>query len=47
MNRFSYHRADTVDDAIRALSAQSSARLIAGGTKLVDPMKYDVEQPST
>lgn len=47
MNRFSYHRASTVEDAIRALSAEPAARIIAGGTNLVDLMKYDVETPST
>ncbi|MFN3673619.1 MAG: FAD binding domain-containing protein [Bosea sp. (in: a-proteobacteria)] len=47
MNRFSYHRADTVEDAVRALSAEPSAKIIAGGTNLVDLMKYDVEKPST
>jgi xanthine dehydrogenase YagS FAD-binding subunit len=47
MNRFSYHRADTVDDAISALSGDPAAKIIAGGTNLVDLMKYDVETPST
>jgi xanthine dehydrogenase YagS FAD-binding subunit len=47
MNRFSYHRADTLDDAISALVADPAAKIIAGGTNLVDLMKYDVEQPST
>lgn len=47
MNRFSYHRASTVEDAIRALNAEPAARIIAGGTNLVDLMKYDVETPST
>lgn len=47
MNRFSYHRASTVEDAIRALKAEPAARIIAGGTNLVDLMKYDVETPST
>jgi xanthine dehydrogenase YagS FAD-binding subunit len=47
MNRFFYHRADTVDDAISALVADPAAKIIAGGTNLVDLMKYDVEKPST
>lgn len=47
MNRFSYHRAETLEEAIRALSAEPTARVIAGGTNLVDLMKYDVEKPST
>lgn len=46
MNRFSYHRAESIDDAVRALKADPSAKIIAGGTNLVDLMKYDVEQPS-
>ncbi|PZN95247.1 MAG: FAD-binding molybdopterin dehydrogenase [Hyphomicrobiales bacterium] len=47
MNRFSYHRADTVEDTIKLLSADPTARIIAGGTNLVDLMKYLVETPST
>lgn len=47
MNRFSYYRAESVDDAVRALSADPTAKIIAGGTNLVDLMKYDVERPST
>ncbi len=47
MNRFSYHRADTIEDAVRVLAAEPAARIIAGGTNLVDLMKYDVEAPST
>jgi xanthine dehydrogenase YagS FAD-binding subunit len=47
MNRFSYHRAATVADAIKVLSAEPSARIIAGGTNLVDLMKYNAERPST
>lgn len=46
MNRFSYHRASTVEDAIEALSTQPAARIIAGGTNLVDLMKYNVEAPA-
>ncbi len=46
MNRFSYHRAETVEDAVRMLAAEPTARIIAGGTNLVDLMKYDVEAPS-
>jgi xanthine dehydrogenase YagS FAD-binding subunit len=46
MNRFSYHRASTIEDAVKALSAEPAARIIAGGTNLVDLMKYNVETPS-
>ncbi|MCE4224265.1 xanthine dehydrogenase family protein subunit M [Methylobacterium sp. C25] len=45
MNRFDYVRADTVADAIKALGTDPSARFIAGGTNLVDLMKYNVEKP--
>lgn len=47
MNRFTYHRAGTVADAVQALSDDPAARIIAGGTNLVDLMKYNVETPST
>jgi xanthine dehydrogenase YagS FAD-binding subunit len=47
MNRFSYQRADDVAGAVKALAADPAARIIAGGTNLVDLMKYNVEQPST
>lgn len=47
MNRFAYHRAATVEDAVAVLTADPTARALAGGTNLVDLMKYDVEKPST
>jgi xanthine dehydrogenase YagS FAD-binding subunit len=47
MNRFSYVKASTIEEAIGALSADRAARIIAGGTNLVDLMKYDVLRPST
>ncbi len=47
MNRFTYHRAETVEDAVAVLTADPLARALAGGTNLVDLMKYDVEHPST
>ena len=46
MNRFAYHRVESVADAVAALTADPAARAIAGGTNLVDLMKYDVEKPS-
>ncbi|AYV48580.1 FAD-binding molybdopterin dehydrogenase [Caulobacter flavus] len=46
MNRFDYLRAATLDEAIAALSADPGAKVIAGGTNLVDLMKYDVAKPS-
>jgi xanthine dehydrogenase YagS FAD-binding subunit len=47
MNRFDYVRAHTVDDALASLATSPGARVLAGGTNLVDLLKYDVEQPST
>lgn len=46
MNRFSYHRAADIRDALNALASDPHAKIIAGGTNLVDLMKYNVEQPS-
>ena len=46
MNRFGYHRSAGVADAVQAAGADPGAHFIAGGTNLVDLMKYRVEQPS-
>jgi xanthine dehydrogenase YagS FAD-binding subunit len=46
MNRFSYARPTSVSEAISEITAQPGARFIAGGTNLVDLMKYDVERPT-
>jgi xanthine dehydrogenase YagS FAD-binding subunit len=46
MRRFDYVRAESVADAIKALAAVPDARALAGGTNLVDLMKYDVATPS-
>jgi xanthine dehydrogenase YagS FAD-binding subunit len=45
MNRFEYVRADSVAEAISALAAPE-AQALAGGTNLVDLMKYDVARPT-
>ncbi|MCJ2012301.1 FAD binding domain-containing protein [Methylobacterium sp. J-076] len=45
MNRFDYVRAGTVAEAVQAYGTADRARFIAGGTNLVDLMKYDVERP--
>ncbi|MGK6312302.1 FAD binding domain-containing protein [Neorhizobium sp. DT-125] len=45
MKQFSYTRAETVHDAVAALAANPEAQLLAGGTNLVDLMKYDVARP--
>jgi xanthine dehydrogenase YagS FAD-binding subunit len=46
MNPFSYTRAGDLATAVRALAADGSAKLIAGGTNLLDLMKENVERPS-
>jgi xanthine dehydrogenase YagS FAD-binding subunit len=45
MNRFSYLRARSVDEAVREAASDPTARFIAGGTNLIDLMKYNVERP--
>lgn len=46
MINFRYARAADVADAVRLLNADVGAKLIAGGTNLVDLMKENVERPS-
>ena len=46
MNPFHYTRASDVADAIRHIAADPAAKFIAGGTNLIDLMKYDVEHPA-
>jgi xanthine dehydrogenase YagS FAD-binding subunit len=46
MNRFSYLRAGDVAEAVRAIAADPTAKFIAGGTNLIDLMKYDVVRPT-
>jgi xanthine dehydrogenase YagS FAD-binding subunit len=43
---FQYARAGDVADAVRQMAADPQAKLIAGGTNLIDLMKEDVERPS-
>jgi xanthine dehydrogenase YagS FAD-binding subunit len=43
---FQYTRAHDVADAVRQIAADPTARLIAGGTNLIDLMKHEVERPS-
>jgi xanthine dehydrogenase YagS FAD-binding subunit len=45
MINFQYARAADVADAVRQIAADPTARFIAGGTNLIDLMKYDVEKP--
>jgi xanthine dehydrogenase YagS FAD-binding subunit len=46
MINFQYSRASDVADAILLLAAHPGAKLIAGGTNLIDLMKKNVEEPS-
>src|SRR6201997_2796308 len=46
MINFQYSRANNVADAVRQMAADPSAKLIAGGTNLIDLMKEDVERPT-
>ncbi|WP_424137413.1 FAD binding domain-containing protein [Roseomonas chloroacetimidivorans] len=46
MNRFSYARPGSVADAVREVTGHPAAKFIAGGTNLVDLMKYNVERPT-
>jgi xanthine dehydrogenase YagS FAD-binding subunit len=45
MNNFDYARAGDVAEAVRLKAATPEAKFIAGGTNLIDLMKYHVEQP--
>jgi xanthine dehydrogenase YagS FAD-binding subunit len=45
MINFQYTRALDVTDAVRQIAAEPTAKFIAGGTNLIDLMKYDVEKP--
>jgi xanthine dehydrogenase YagS FAD-binding subunit len=46
MINFQYSRATDVADAVRQLAADPEAKFIAGGTNLIDLMKYEVEHPA-
>ncbi|ESQ79378.1 xanthine dehydrogenase family protein subunit M [Asticcacaulis sp. YBE204] len=46
MRPFDYVRPATIGEAIAALNAVPDARALAGGTNLVDLMKYEVARPS-
>jgi xanthine dehydrogenase YagS FAD-binding subunit len=46
MINFEYARAGDVADAVRQIAADPRAKFIAGGTNLIDLMKYDVERPA-
>jgi xanthine dehydrogenase YagS FAD-binding subunit len=42
---FEYARANDVADAVRQIAADPEAKFIAGGTNLIDLVKYDVARP--
>ena len=46
MNNFEYSRATDIADAVTQIAADPAAKFIAGGTNLIDLMKYDVERPA-
>jgi xanthine dehydrogenase YagS FAD-binding subunit len=46
MINFHYARATDVADAVRQMARDPRAKLVAGGTNLIDLMKMDVEQPT-
>ncbi|GLH78165.1 oxidoreductase [Bradyrhizobium sp. SSBR45G] len=45
MNSFDYARAGDIAEAVKLKAAMPDAKFIAGGTNLIDLMKYHVEQP--
>jgi xanthine dehydrogenase YagS FAD-binding subunit len=46
MRPFEFHAASSTDQAVALLSSHAGARLLAGGTTLVDLMKHGVETPA-
>ena len=46
MNPFSYERVTAEDAALHAITANKGGKFLAGGTNLVDLMKYNVEHPA-
>ena len=46
MNRFTYARPGDVAEAVREIATDPNARFIAGGTNLLDLIKYNVEKPT-
>jgi xanthine dehydrogenase YagS FAD-binding subunit len=46
MINFQYGRASDVADAVRQMAADPGAKLIAGGTNLLDLMKLEIETPA-
>ncbi len=46
MNSFEFQRADSPENAVQALTHAKQAKLLGGGTNLIDLMKQNVERPS-
>ena len=46
MIEFQYARATDVADAVRQIAGDPGAKLVAGGTNLIDLMKMEVERPA-
>jgi len=46
MINFEYTKATSVADAVRQVAADPNAKFIAGGTNLIDLMKYNVSHPA-
>jgi xanthine dehydrogenase YagS FAD-binding subunit len=46
MISFQYSRAGNVAEAVRQMAGNPAAKLVAGGTNLIDLMKMDVERPT-
>jgi xanthine dehydrogenase YagS FAD-binding subunit len=46
MINFQYSRASDVAEAVRQLASDPTAKVIAGGTNLIDLMKMNVERPA-
>jgi xanthine dehydrogenase YagS FAD-binding subunit len=46
MRRFTYERAQSPAQATASLAARPGAKLIAGGTNLLDLMKLEIETPA-
>ena len=47
MMRFSYQKPASISEATSLLATDPTAQIIAGGTNIVDLMKYDVTRPGT
>jgi len=45
MNNITYHQAKNISDATSAAAQNKEAKFIAGGTNLIDLMKYRIENP--